>query len=45
MEVTYKVHREDPENGGESSYSTYQVDLSEEATVLGRTPEDPGRTG
>ena len=34
MEVTYKVHREDPENGGESSFSTYQVDLPEDATVL-----------
>ena len=34
MEVTYKVHRKDPENGGESSYSTYQVDLPEDATVL-----------
>ena len=34
MEVTYKVHRKDPENGGESSYSTYKVDLPEDATVL-----------
>ena len=34
MEVTFKVHRKDPENGGESSYSTYQVDLPEDATVL-----------
>ena len=34
MEVTYKVHRKDPENGGESSYSTYQVELPEDATVL-----------
>ena len=34
MEVTYKVHRKDPENGGESGYSTYKVDLPEDATVL-----------
>ena len=34
MEVTYKVHRKDPENGGHSSYSTYKVDLPEDATVL-----------
>jgi len=34
MEVTYKVHRKDPENGGQTSYSTYNVDLPEDATVL-----------
>lgn len=34
MEVTYKVYRKDPEQNGSPSYSSYRVELDDDATVM-----------